>query len=50
MQMGVSIAKWEHEVDVLIEVKDGFAYAHGRYGKSDRMQVLDKKQAQTSLF
>jgi predicted ATP-dependent serine protease len=50
MQMGVSIAKWEHEVDVLIEVKDGSAYAQGRYGKADRMQVLDKKQAQTSLF
>lgn len=50
MQMGVSIDKWKHEVDVLIEVKDGYAYAHGRYGKADRMQVLNKQNAQGSLF
>jgi adenosyl cobinamide kinase/adenosyl cobinamide phosphate guanylyltransferase len=41
MQMGVSIAKWEHEVDVLVEVREGWAYAHGRYGKTERMRVLD---------
>ena len=50
MQMGVSILKWEHEVDVLIEVKEGFAYAKGRYGKSERMQVLSGKTVQGSLF
>ncbi len=50
MQMGVSIVKWEHEVDVLVEVKEGFAYAHGRYGKADRMQVLSNQKAQGSLF
>lgn len=50
MQRGVSLAKWEHEVDVLIDVIDGYAYAHGRYGKADRMKVLDKQQAQGTLF
>lgn len=50
MQMGVSITKWEHEVDILIEVKDGYAYAKGRYGKADRLNVLGKQEAQPSLF
>ena len=51
MQMGVSIVKWEHEVDVLVEVKEGFAYAHGRYGAADRMQVLNHKATnQPTLF
>jgi hypothetical protein len=50
MQMGVSLAQWKHEVDVLIEVKNGFAYAQGRYGKADRMQVLVPQSAQGTLF
>jgi len=50
MQMGVSLAQWKHEVDVLVEVKAGFAYAQGRYGKADRMQVLPNQSAQGSLF
>jgi adenosyl cobinamide kinase/adenosyl cobinamide phosphate guanylyltransferase len=50
MQMGVSIEKWKHEVDVLINVKEGYAYTHGRYGKSDRMQVLDQHKQQQELF
>lgn len=50
MQKGISIAKWEHEVDVLVEVNAGFAYAHGRYGKADRMQVLESTNPQRSLF
>lgn len=50
MQKGVSIVKWEHEVDVIVEVRDRFAYAHGRYGKADRMQVLSREGAQRSLF
>lgn len=50
MQRGVSLAKWEHEVDVLVDVDNGYAYAHGRYGKADRMKVLDRNNAQGSLF
>ncbi len=50
MQTGIPLAKWEHEVDVLIDVRDGFAYAHGRYGKADRMQVLSGQMAQGQLF
>lgn len=50
MQRGVSITKWKHEVDVLINVKDGFAYAHGRYGKANRLQVLERQLIQGSLF
>lgn len=50
MQTGIPLAKWEHEVDVLIDVKEGFAYAHGRYGKADRMQVLNGQMAQGQLF
>jgi hypothetical protein len=34
----------------LINVKEGYAYTHGRYGKSDRMQVLDRQDAQGTLF
>lgn len=40
MQMGVSIAKWKHEVDVLVEVRQGFAQVHGRYNSANRIQVL----------
>ena len=50
MQMGVPIDKWKHEVDVLVNVKEGYAYAHGRYGKADRMEVLKRQNAQGSLF
>ena len=50
MQKGVSITKWEHEVDVLIDVREGYAYAHGRYGKADRMQVLNQGSIQKQLF
>ena len=50
MQMGEPITKWKHEVDVLIEVKQGRAYAHGRYGKADSIKVLDSNNAQQELF
>jgi hypothetical protein len=50
MQMGVPIDKWKHEVDILVNIKDGYAYAHGRYSKSDRMEVLSKRNSQGSLF
>jgi len=50
MQMGVSIDKWKHEVDVLVNVENGYAYVHGRYGKADRMQVLANTSPQQSLF
>ncbi len=48
MQMGVSIKKWKHEVDVLVEVKDGKAYAHGRYSAASSMNIF--KKSQLSLF
>lgn len=50
MQMGVDITKWKHEVDVLIEVKQGFAQAHGRYNAANRIQVLQTENQQQTLF
>ncbi len=50
MQMGISIAKWKHEVDVLIEVKQGFAQVHGRYNAANRIQVLHGNNQQQRLF
>lgn len=50
MQMGVSIAKWKHEVDVLVEVKQGFAQVHGRYNSANRIQVLHSVNQQQTLF
>lgn len=50
MQMGVDISKWKHEVDVLVEVKQGFAQVHGRYNSANRIQVLQRANQQQSLF
>ena len=50
MQMGENITKWKHEVDVLIEVRQGRAYVHGRYSAADSMRVLNESNGQTSLF
>lgn len=50
MQMGVSITKWKHEVDVLVEVRHGFAQVHGRYNSANRMQVLTTGNHQQKLF
>lgn len=40
MQMGVSVSKWKHEVDVLVHIKAGRAFVHGRYSAADSMGVL----------
>ena len=50
MQMGESITKWKHEVDVLIEVKQGRAQAHGRYNAASSMKVLESTDPQQTLF
>ncbi|MEI8087833.1 MAG: hypothetical protein WCG93_16600 [Paludibacter sp.] len=50
MQMGESITKWKHEVDVLIEVKQGRAHVHGRYSAADSMRVLEANNGQQQLF
>ncbi|MDY0215389.1 MAG: hypothetical protein RBS19_00395 [Bacteroidales bacterium] len=50
MQMGVNITKWKHEVDVLVEVKNGWAQVHGRYNAASRIRVLENQSSQTSLF
>ncbi len=50
MQMGVSITKWKHEVDVLVEVRQGYAQVHGRYNSASRMQVLTTGNHQQKLF
>jgi len=50
MQMGVDITKWKHEVDVLVEVKQGFAQAHGRYNAANRIQILKSENQQQTLF
>lgn len=50
MQMGVDISKWKHEVDVLVEVKQGFAQVHGRYNSANRIQVLQSNNQQQTLF
>jgi adenosyl cobinamide kinase/adenosyl cobinamide phosphate guanylyltransferase len=50
MQMGVDISKWKHEVDVLVEVKQGFAQVHGRYNAANRIQVLQTANQQQTLF
>lgn len=49
MQMGVNITQWKHEVDVLIEVKQGRAQVHGRYNSANSIEVL-KNQKQQGLF
>ncbi len=43
MQMGVSIKKWKHEVDVLVEVRDGKAFVHGRYSAANSMNIFKSK-------
>ncbi len=43
MQMGVSIKKWKHEVDVLVEVRDGKAFVHGRYSAANSMSIFKPK-------
>lgn len=48
MQMGVSITKWKHEVDVLVDIKDGKAFVHGRYSAANSMNIF--KQSQQTLF
>lgn len=50
MQMGVDITKWKHEVDVLVEIKQGFAQAHGRYNAANRIQVLQTTNQQQTLW
>ena len=50
MQMGVDIAKWKHEVDALVEIKQGSAQVHGRYNAASRIQVLQTANQQQSLF
>lgn len=49
MQKGVNVTKWMHEVDVLIEVKNGVAQVHGRYSEASNLQVFKQKQL-PSLF
>lgn len=49
MQMGVDISKWKHEVDVIVEVKQGFAQVHGRYNSANRIQVLKQNNQQQTL-
>jgi adenosyl cobinamide kinase/adenosyl cobinamide phosphate guanylyltransferase len=50
MQMGVNITQWKHEVDVLIEVKQGRAQVHGRYNAANSIEVFKQHNQQTSLF
>lgn len=50
MQMGENITKWKHEVDVLVEVKNGVAQVHGRYNKADTIRVFKNINQQPSLF
>ena len=50
MQMGENITKWKHEVDVLIDIKNGWAQVHGRYNSSNRIKVLDSSNQQPTLF
>ena len=50
MQMGVNITQWKHEVDVLIEVKQGRAQVHGRYNAANSIQVFKQQNSQQTLF
>ncbi len=50
MQMGVSITKWKHEVDVLVEVKQGRAQVHGRYNAANSIEILKPTNQQQTLF
>jgi adenosyl cobinamide kinase/adenosyl cobinamide phosphate guanylyltransferase len=50
MQMGENITKWKHEVDVLVEVKQGIAHIHGRYNAHNSIQIFKQHNQQTSLF
>lgn len=49
MQMGVDISKWKHEVDVIVELKQGFAQVHGRYNSANRIQILKQNNQQQTL-
>lgn len=40
MQMGQNITKWKHEVDVLVEVREGRAFVKGRYSKAAGIQLF----------
>lgn len=50
MQMGENITKWKHEVDVLIELKQGRAQAHGRYNAASSIEILKPANGQQTLF
>lgn len=52
MQMGVNITRFKHEVDALVEVKDGIASVSGRFKEADSFEIFPnkKKQQQYSLF
>jgi hypothetical protein len=50
MQMGENITKWKHEVDVLVDVKQGVAHVHGRYNAANSIRIFNTHNQQTSLF
>jgi adenosyl cobinamide kinase/adenosyl cobinamide phosphate guanylyltransferase len=50
MQMGENITKWKHEVDVLVDVKEGIAHVHGRYNAKNSIRIFRQHDRQTSLF
>lgn len=50
MQMGENITKWKHEVDVLINIKQGIAHVHGRYNAANSICIFKAYNQQTTLF
>ena len=50
MQMGENITKWKHEVDVLVDVKQGVAHVHGRYNAASSIRIFNMYNQQQALF
>lgn len=48
-QLGRNVTAFRHEVDALVEVKDGMASVSGRFKQSDVFKIFDKNVNQNQL-
>ncbi len=50
-QMGTNVTRFRHEVDAIVEVKQGIAYVSGRFKEADKFYIFPKKQPkQKTIF
>lgn len=51
-QMGQNVTKFKHEVDAIVEVKQGIAYVSGRFKGADKFYIFPSKNTmrQSTIF